>query len=295
MCGILFYRDPAAPPERARLERALAAMRARGPDRQDLWLGGDVALGHARLSIIDLSEAAAQPFRDRSGRFLLTYNGEIYNYAEIGRALAAEGIALRTRSDTEVLLEGLLHFGVGPRIDLSGDYLVVMQHPVTVEYEAARDQIQETLHAVSDCGAPALWFWPNVDAGSDGTSKGIRAFRETHALPNVHFFKNLPPEDFLRVVNRSRGIVGNSSVAIRECAYLGVPAVNIGTRQTGRERGRNVIDVGYDRLEILRAIERQLAAPRPAPDMLYGDGNAGARIAEGIAAAPLTIEKRLTY
>ena len=185
--------------------------------------------------------------------------------------------------------------GVGARLDLSKGYIVVLQHPVTTEYGDSRHQVEETLHAVAGCGLPALWFWPNVDAGSDGTSKGIRAFRETHTLPNVHFFKNLPPEDFLRLLYASRCIVGNSSVAIRECAYMGVPAVNIGSRQQGRDRGRNVTDVDYDRARILAAIHGHVANGRPAPDLLYGDGTAGRRIADLIAEVPLSIEKRLTY
>ena len=185
--------------------------------------------------------------------------------------------------------------GVGARLDLSKGYIVVLQHPVTTEYGDSRHQVEETLHAVAECGLPALWFWPNVDAGSDGTSKGIRAFRETHTLPNVHLFKNLPPEDFLRLLHASRCIVGNSSVAIRECAYMGVPAVNIGSRQQGRDRGRNVVDVDYDRGPILAAIRSHVANGRPAPDLLYGDGTAGRRIADLIAEVPLSIEKRLTY
>ncbi len=84
---------------------------------------------------------------------------------------------------------------------------------------------------------PVLWFWPNVDAGSDGTSKGIRVFREREKPDNLHLFRNMFPEDFLRLLVHSTAIVGNSSVAIRECSFLGVPAVNVGTRQQGRERG----------------------------------------------------------
>jgi UDP-N-acetylglucosamine 2-epimerase len=93
----------------------------------------------------------------------------------------------------------------------------------------------------------------------------------------------------------STAIVGNSSVAIRECSYLGVPAVNIGTRQTGRERGQNVIDVNHDRKEITDAIAKHVARGKPKRDLLYGDGKAGVRIAGCLAQANLTIEKRLTY
>ena len=185
--------------------------------------------------------------------------------------------------------------GVGPTTDLSKGYLVVMQHQVTTEYEEARQQVDETLYAVKDFGLPVLWFWPNVDAGSDGTSKGIRVFREKEDPANFHLFRNMFPEDFLRLLYNATAIVGNSSVAIRECSYLGVSAVNIGTRQLGRERGHNVIDVDHDRKEIADAIDAHISRGKPKRDLLYCDGKAGTRIADCLASAELKIEKRLTY
>ena len=185
--------------------------------------------------------------------------------------------------------------GVGPREDLSKGYLVVMQHPVTTEYDEARQQVDETLYAVKDVGLPVLWFWPNVDAGSDGTSKGIRVFRENEKAANFHFFRNMLPEDFLRLLCGASAIVGNSSVAIRECSFLGVPAVNIGSRQRGRERGRNVIDVDHDRVAIAGALREHTKRGRPVPDHLYGDGQAGDRIADALARAELRVEKQLTF
>jgi UDP-hydrolysing UDP-N-acetyl-D-glucosamine 2-epimerase len=185
--------------------------------------------------------------------------------------------------------------GVGATFDYSDGYIVVMQHPVTTEYELARRHITETLYAVRELDLPTFWFWPNVDAGSDGTSRGIRTFRESTHVPYIHFFKNMTPEDFLRLIHSSRCIVGNSSVAIRECAFLGVPAVNIGSRQQGRERGRNVIDVDHDRKLIAEAVEQQLGTGHYASDPIYGDGRAGVRIADLLAIQPLRVEKRLTY
>ena len=185
--------------------------------------------------------------------------------------------------------------GVGASVDLSGGYLVVLQHPVTTEYELARQQALETLHAVAEVGLPALWFWPNVDAGSDGTSNAIRSFRELRDPENIHFFKNMQPTDFLRLLVSSRSLVGNSSVGIRECSFLGVPAVNIGTRQGGRERGRNVLDVDHRRGEIVAAVRRHLGNGHYESDSIYGQGRAGERIASLLAERPLSIEKRLTY
>ena len=185
--------------------------------------------------------------------------------------------------------------GVGGHVDLTGDYIVVLQHPVTTEYELSRQHIDETLHAIAESDLPTLWFWPNVDAGSDGTSKGIRAFREKRPLPHVHFLKNLPPEEFVRLVYNSRCLVGNSSMAIRECSWLGVPAVNIGNRQADRDRGPNVVDVPYDRAAIGAALRSQTKRGRVRSDPLYGDGRAGERIAALLAEVPLTVEKRLTF
>jgi len=185
--------------------------------------------------------------------------------------------------------------GVGERLDLSGGYMVVMQHPVTTEYELAREHVEETLAVVHELDMPTLWFWPNVDAGADGTSSAIRAFRERERPENVHFFKNMEPLDFLRLLYNSRCLVGNSSVGIRECSFLGVPVVNIGSRQAGRDRGRNVLDSAYDRDDIRRAICCHMRNGRYPQDTLYGDGTAGPRISETLTSAPLHVSKRLTY
>jgi UDP-hydrolysing UDP-N-acetyl-D-glucosamine 2-epimerase len=183
--------------------------------------------------------------------------------------------------------------GVGTKPALSNGYLVVLQHPVTTEYLDAHKQAEETLHAIHEVGLPTLWFWPNVDAGSDETSDAIRAFRENVRPQHVHFLKNMTPTDFLRLLVNSKGIVGNSSVAIRECAFLGVPAVNVGTRQMGRERGKNVIDVEHDRQAITTAIRTHLQNGGAPPDHVYGDGRAGLRIADLLSEVELCVEKRL--
>jgi UDP-hydrolysing UDP-N-acetyl-D-glucosamine 2-epimerase len=185
--------------------------------------------------------------------------------------------------------------GVGDLERLLNGYLVVMQHPVTTEYKLAREQVMQTLEAVHEIGLPTLWFWSNVDAGADGTSNGIRTFRETVKPKNMHFFKNMSPTDFLRLLYNSKCLIGNSSVGIRECSFLGVPVVNIGSRQSGRERGKNVIDVEYNLDEIQSAVRRQIEHGRYESDKLYGDGKAGQRISQLLAKAPLEIQKRLAY
>lgn len=186
--------------------------------------------------------------------------------------------------------------GVGEEQDLSSGYVVVMQHPVTSEYSDARMHVEETLSAVQELDRSILWFWPNVDSGADGTSSGIRTFRETRNTTRFHFFKNMAPKDFLRLLVNSDCLIGNSSVGIRECAYLGVPVVNIGSRQSGRQRGCNVIDVDYNQREILEASRQHInRKQRFTMDPIYGDGTAGRQIAEILASCKLVIEKKITY
>src|SRR4029079_4115667 len=84
--------------------------------------------------------------------------------------------------------------GVGPSLDLSKGFIVVMQHPVTTEVDETLENIRETVEAVKCLTGPAIWFWPNVDAGADVVSKLLRTEREHGALNNVHFFRNMRPE-----------------------------------------------------------------------------------------------------
>jgi len=185
--------------------------------------------------------------------------------------------------------------GVGTNPDLSAGYIIVMQHPVTTEYADSRKHIDETLYAVKDIDVPVLWFWPNVDAGADGTSSGIRAFREKFRPEKMHFFKNMEGEDFLRLLANAKCLVGNSSVGIRECAFLAVPVVNIGSRQNRRDRGTNTMDVNYDRTEITTAIKHWLHGGKAAPSNVYGGGDAGLQIAERLATMPLRFHKTISY
>lgn len=182
--------------------------------------------------------------------------------------------------------------GVGEKFLNLEKFIVVLQHPVTNEVDQSREQVIASLEAVTAVGLPTMWFWPNVDAGSDRTSKAIRSFRETRDPKNIHFFKNMEPREFLLLINRAAVLVGNSSVGVREAGYLGVPVVNIGSRQRGRERARNVVDCGYGVDEIRSAIDQQLLHGRYEADHLYGDGTAGQRIAELLATTKLSSNKR---
>ncbi|KAB1155859.1 UDP-N-acetylglucosamine 2-epimerase [Flavobacterium luteum] len=185
--------------------------------------------------------------------------------------------------------------GVGSKPNLDNGYIVVMQHPVTNEYQNSRKHIEATLRAIQKINMPTLWFWPNVDAGADGTSTGIRSYREKYALENVHFFKNMEGDDFLNLLNCSICLIGNSSVGIRECSYLGVPAINIGTRQNRRDRGQNSSDVSYNEDEITNAVKNILVKTERPKSEVYGGGNAGKKIAELLQSLPLQFHKTITY
>ena len=186
--------------------------------------------------------------------------------------------------------------GVGPPLDLSEPFLMVAQHPVTSEYDETERQINETLQAVTSVNMQTLMFWPNADAGQDGTARGIRKFRERDPHADAfHVVKNLPVELYMRLLSDCACIVGNSSSAIREGAFIGVPAVNIGSRQRGREKATNVVDVPPERSSIERAIRSQVDHGKYRCDQTYGDGHAGERIADILGAATLGTQKRLSY
>jgi len=185
--------------------------------------------------------------------------------------------------------------GVGDKVDTKDGYWVVMQHPVTNELSAARSQIEETLYAMHKLNEPVLWFWPNVDAGADATSSRIRTFREENDISKFHFFKNMEPDDFLRLLINSKGLIGNSSVGIRECAYLSVPVVNIGSRQNQRDRGNNVMDVDYNRNAIYEAALEQAKRGKRDSSNIYGGGDAGKQIAELVSTLPLKFHKTIAY
>lgn len=185
--------------------------------------------------------------------------------------------------------------GVGNKVDWSGGYIVVMQHPVTDEFQHSKENVLKTLKVVDALNIPTFWFWPNVDSGSDGTSNGIRTYRELNDPKNIFFFKNMDPEDFLILLKNSKCLVGNSSVGIRECGMLGVPVVNIGSRQNKRQRAKNVTDCDYIEEDITDAIKAQIDRGHFESECIYGDGFAGKRIAEILSSCALTFSKTISY
>lgn len=169
---------------------------------------------------------------------------------------------------------------LGINFSLEQKYIVVLQHPDTMEYLDSESQIINTLNAVTSFNLPLVFFWPNIDAGSDTISKQLRKLSVNKPNLEIKFIKNLDGLDFLRLLKNCSVLVGNSSVGVRECSYLGVPVVNIGKRQHHREKSNNLIDVDYKEDEIKKGIEFQLNNKSINKSNLYGDGYSSSKIVE---------------
>jgi UDP-hydrolysing UDP-N-acetyl-D-glucosamine 2-epimerase len=185
--------------------------------------------------------------------------------------------------------------GVGGTFNLDEPFILLSQHSVTTEYGEGERQITETLMALHDIGIPTIALWPNSDAGSEDISRGMRKFREHQDDSKFRFFKNLPTDVYISLMRRTACLVGNSSSAIREGAFIGTPSVNIGSRQTMRQRGQNVLDVEHSQEEIADAVMQQVKHGRYDMEPIYGDGNAGERIADTLSKCSWQLQKRITY
>jgi UDP-hydrolysing UDP-N-acetyl-D-glucosamine 2-epimerase len=250
----------------------------------------DEKVRHANTKLADLHLVSSEDARERVLK--MGENPEtVINIGCPSIDLAKEVIENPIPDFNPVLKYG----GVGQAEGWENGYLVVMQHSVTNEQENSKATIIKTLEAIDQLQIPTFWFWPNADAGSDGTSNGIRSYRENFNPKNILFFKNMETNDFLQLILHSKCLIGNSSVGIRESSYLGVPVVNIGSRQNRRMRGKNVIDVDYDTNEIKNAIQKHICSEKPTSESLYGDGNSGQRIADILATFPLQFHKTIMY
>lgn len=185
------------------------------------------------------------------------------------------------------------------KFDSTRPYILVLQHPVTTEFSNVENQIGETLEALRGfADHQIVMLWPNIDAGSDDISRLIRKYLNTTELntPNVKIVKHIPSDLFVNLLRNAECLVGNSSSGIREACYTGTPVVNIGSRQSMRERGQNVVDAGYNRTDIALAIRNQIAHGKYEPEYIYGTGDAGKRFADICATIELgNVQKRITY
>jgi len=184
--------------------------------------------------------------------------------------------------------------GVGSNVDCGKPFVLVLQHSVTTKHKTSANQILETLKAVVALELPTIWLSPNVDAGGHRMENRIRRFREK-AGENICFYRSFEPEDFYVLMRKCAVLIGNSSSAIREGAYLGTPSVNIGSRQSLRETGPNIVHSLPSASSIYHHAKSQIEHGFYPSSMIYGAGHAASKIVDVLRTVDLSIEKRLHY
>jgi len=185
-------------------------------------------------------------------------------------------------------------------INLSRSLILLVQHSVTTQVDEAAEQMRKTLEAVVQIGNPTVLLYPNSDAGG---RRMIEVIKKYEKYPFIKTFKSLPHKEYLSLMKVAGVMVGNSSSAMIEAPSFGLPAVNIGTRQEGRERGKNVIDVRHNKQEIVKGIEKALTDDEFLTEVKkcenpYGDGKTSQRIVEILSKVEITpqlLQKKITY
>lgn len=178
--------------------------------------------------------------------------------------------------------------------------IILVQHPVSSQVKDAGRQIKITLEALKTLKIQTLLIYPNADGGS---RKMIEVIKKYESLSFIRSFKSIPHEDYLGLLKFASLLVGNSSSALIEAPSFGLPAINIGIRQEGREHGRNIINIGHDKRLIIKAVKKAIYNRRFKASVkrfknLYGDGRACERIAKVLSRIKLDkrlLEKRITY
>jgi GDP/UDP-N,N'-diacetylbacillosamine 2-epimerase (hydrolysing) len=179
------------------------------------------------------------------------------------------------------------------KFGLTKPYFLILQHPVTTEIGNGEKQIMNTIEAINESNCDSLVILPNNDAGYSSIIEKVQN-------SGLKIVKTLSIGDYVNLLREATGLVGNSSSGIHEAASFNVPVVNIGTRQQGRLRPKNVIDVGYDKGEIAFAMKRCEQMKNSGMEFKnpYGDGNSATKIVEFLKAVVLDktiLQKRITY
>jgi UDP-hydrolysing UDP-N-acetyl-D-glucosamine 2-epimerase len=172
--------------------------------------------------------------------------------------------------------------GTGSVFPLSDDYGIIMFHPDTTEEEESLRWVIEIKKLTESNLLNWFWFWPNPDHGSHAISKQIRLLRESNISDRIRFIINVEPEIFILLASNARIMIGNSSFGIREASFIGLPALNLGSRQNGRQRAKNVTDLSLGN-DLTETVKNTLKVPRPVASDLYGDGTAGYKAAKVIS------------
>ncbi|MFA6551130.1 MAG: UDP-N-acetylglucosamine 2-epimerase [Patescibacteria group bacterium] len=185
------------------------------------------------------------------------------------------------------------------KLDLDKKWIIVLQHPTPMDKVYAKEQITPVLKVLTKILAEKIVIYPNSDTGSDIFVNEIKKYDKNKTF---HIYKNFNRRAYLSLLKNGDALVGNSSSGIIEAGFFHLPAVNIGNRQLGRECGRNVIHVGYDKTQIETAIKAALSAgfKRRCQNLAnpYGAGRAGEKIVKIIERninKPELFYKKFTY
>ena len=238
----------------------------------------DDALRHSMTKLSHLHFAATQEY----GRRLIQMGEEPWRVTVSG-CPSLDNLASVKRL-TATALES--RFG----LSVTSETLLVTFHPTTLEYEDTGRQTEELLAALQASGRPVVFTMPNADTGGRVIRERIKRF--LRAEPSAQAVESFGTEGYFSVLSLCTAMVGNSSSGLLEAPSFGLPVVNVGSRQRGRVRGANVIDVGYGRREIGDGI-RRAADPvfRKSLQGLanpYGDGKASRLIVRKLAEVPLS-------
>lgn len=193
--------------------------------------------------------------------------------------------------------EYLSQKGVGDldTISQKDDYFVTLYHPVTTELEKNEQVILNIVNATAKFNIKNIIIWPNADGGSEQISKKLRTLRELGQIRNYKIYKNLPIEYYIPLIKHSKCLVGNSSSAIRDGAFIGVPAVNVGKRQNNRLKSKNVIQSSNEMEDIYKKIKIQYGKKFKS-SKLYGSGDSGKKIVEILKKLKkFSTQKTITY
>jgi GDP/UDP-N,N'-diacetylbacillosamine 2-epimerase (hydrolysing) len=179
---------------------------------------------------------------------------------------------------------------------VNSPYLILIQHPVTTQVNQTKEQIKETLSAVSSINLRTIIIGPNSDAGSSIIRAELKRFLKDHPLCSYH--KSIPRKEYLRLLSMCSALVGNSSSGLIDAPSYKIPVVNIGIRQAGRERGLNVIDADTNGESILKAInkciyDQEFKKVLQKSTNPYGNGKASLRIAKILSSLKLGPELRI--
>lgn len=186
------------------------------------------------------------------------------------------------------------------KLDITKPIILVIQHSVTLEIEDASQQMKEVMEAIKELGRQTIVISPNADPGG---RKMIRVIEKYRKYLFIKIYKSIPYEDYLGLMKIASVIVGNSSSGIIEAPSFHLPTVNIGSRQKGRERAGNVIDVDYRKNEIKEAIKKAIHNKKFRKKVKkyknpYGDGKTGPRIANILSKIKIDrrlLEKQINY